>query len=97
MTERKITMYKNKMEWAYQSMACYMIEKYRMPGVDDAFAEGSECAELYREIWEAYGRLRDRLDVQDEDKDVETIINAFEEVQRELCYRMYHYGAVFGE
>ena len=90
-------MSKSKMEWAYESMACFVKEWYRMPGVEDAFQEGSDCATYYHEIWEAYERLRKRLGVQDEDADVEIIIRAFEDIQQELCYRMYHYGAKFGE
>jgi len=87
----------SKAEWAYESMACFVQDWYRMPGVEDAFAQGSYCAECYRDIWEAYGRLRDRLGVKDEDKDVEIIISAFENVQQDLCCRMYRYGAKFGE
>lgn len=86
----------DKRQWAYETMACFMKEEHKMPGVEDAFAEGSYCARCYREIWEAYGRLRDRLGVEDEDADVEIIIRAFEDVQQELCYRMYDYGAIFG-
>lgn len=87
----------SKAEWAYESMACFPKEWYRMPGVGNAFAEGSYCASCYHEIWEAYERLRERLGVKDEDKDVEAIIRAYEDVQRELCCLMYHYGAKFGE
>ena len=87
----------SKAEWAYESMACFAKDWYRMPGVENAFEEGSFCAMCYHDIWEAYGRLRDRLGVEDEDKDVEIIISVMEDVQRELCCRMYHYGAMFGE
>lgn len=85
------------MHWAYETMACHVIEKYRMPGVEDAFTEGSFCMERYKEALDAYERLCERLGVVDEDKDVEIMIHAFEAVQQELCYRMYHYGAMFGE
>ena len=33
----------NKAEWAYESMACFVKEWYRMPGVEDAFAEGASA------------------------------------------------------
>lgn len=46
---------------------------------------------------DAYDRLRDRLGVLDEDSDLECIIHAFEDIQKELCLRMYCYGARFGE
>lgn len=87
----------SKAEWAYESMACCVKDWYRMPGVEDAFQIGSYCESCYQDIWEAYERLRERLGVVDEDKDVEIIIRAYEDVQQELCLRMYHYGAKFGE
>ena len=87
----------SKAQWAYESMACFVKDWYRMPGVEDAFKDGSYCASRYHEIWEAYKHLRERLGVVDEDRDIEIIIQAFEDIQQELCYRMYHYGAMFGE
>lgn len=83
-------------EWAYQSMACGLMEDYRMPGVENAFAEGSYCLQRYGDMRDAYDRLCDRLGVVDEDQDVEDIINAFMDIQEELCRRMYRYGAQFG-
>ena len=76
-----------------------MLCERRLPyaGVENAFAEGSYCASCYHEISEAYERLRDRLGVVDEDEDVEIIIGAFENIQQELCCRMYSYGVQFGE
>lgn len=87
----------DKMRWAYETMACFVAKEYQMPGVEDAFVQGSFCEARYQQIWDAYERLRDKLGVADEVKDLELIINAFEDIQRELCCRMYHYGAMFGE
>ena len=78
-------------------MACFTKEWYRMPNVENAFAEGEYCAIRYHEAMDAYARLRERLGGVDEDEDVEIMISAFEDIQRELCLRMYHYGAQFGE
>lgn len=90
-------MFENKMLWAYETMACHMIEEYQMPGVEDAFAEGSYCLECYNDAMDACDRLRDKLGVQDENEDLERMIRDFEEIQKELCLRMYCYGAWFGE
>ena len=38
-----------------------------VPGVENAFAEGTPCERLYAEATEAYERLRERLGVVDED------------------------------
>ena len=90
-------MSRKKMEWAYETMTCHLKEGYRMPGVEDAFAAGTYCIERYGEALSAYERLCDRLGVVDEDRDVEDIFNAFFDIQEYLCYKMYQYGAQFGE
>ena len=84
-----------KMRWAYQTMACGLVEGFQMPGVEYAFQDG-KCLEMLGLIREAYDNLCDRLGVKDEDSDVETIIFALETIQEELCCRMYRYGAEFG-
>ena len=84
------------MECAYETMACGVLEAYQMPGVEDAFAPGSYCMDLYTKALDAYARLCNRLGVKDEDNDVEIIFYSFLQIQKELCYRMYRYGAQFG-
>lgn len=84
------------MERAYETMACDVLEAYQMPGVEDAFAPGSYCMDLYAKALDAYARLCNRLGVKDEDNDVEIIFYSFLQIQKELCYRMYRYGAQFG-
>lgn len=84
-----------KMRWAYHTMACGLIESFHMPGVENAFQDG-KCAQMQKLIYDTSRRLCERLGVQDEDRDIETILFAFEEIQEELCYRMYRYGAKFG-
>ena len=60
--------------------------------VPNAFAEGSVCAVEYQNMLDAYERLRVRLNVVDEDEDVETIINAFLAMQEILCAEMFRLG-----
>ncbi len=84
------------MERVYETMACGVLEAYQMPGVEDAFESGSYCMNLYAKALDAYERLCNRLGVKDEDNDIEIIFYSFWEIQKELCYRMYQYGAKFG-
>lgn len=84
-----------KMKWAYQTMACGVVEGFQMPGVEYAFQDGI-CLEMLRVMGDARDRLCERLGVTDEDQDITTIVNALEQIQEELCYRMYRYGAEFG-
>ena len=90
-------MFQQKAEWVYMTMVGHIEEAYRLPGVEDAFAEGSYCMERYCTAMDAYERLLDRLGIDDEDADVEQMRNAFDDIQRVLCCQMYRYGALLGE
>lgn len=72
-------------------------EPYRIPGVINAFAEGSACSQAYCALSLAYERLRERLGVIDEDEDVEIILQSYMRIEEEIAYYMYRYGALFGD
>lgn len=61
------------------------------PGVQNAFAPGQPCAKLYRQIYEAKCRLCDRLG-EEENEDLESILDCFFEINRQMCLRMYRLG-----
>lgn len=84
-------------EQVYETMACHVVESARLSGVEDAFAGDSFCMQQYGLMREAYDRLCDRLGVVDEDEDVECILCCMEQIERELCKRMFHYGQRFRE
>lgn len=83
-------------EEIYDTVNGGMSPGFEVPGVENAFAEGSLCAALYQQVFDAERRLEERLGVDGEDEDVETIMGAMCDIQRELCFRMYFYGAKFG-
>ena len=80
----------------YDTLLGTMEDDSLVPEVENCFAPGTKCDRLYRDIMDAYERLRNRLGAADEDMDVEIIINAFMDIQQELCIKMYQYGAKFG-
>lgn len=80
----------------YDTLQGVMEPYAQIQGVKDAFAPGTVRSHRYEEITAAYERLRNRLGVTDEDLDVEIIINSFMDIQKELCFKMYAYGAQFG-
>ena len=80
-------------EWIYYTMMGEM--EIPFPGVEDEFAEGRTCGDLYGEIFNANMSLCDRLGAE-EDPDVEIIIRSFFKIQKELCMKMYLYGVKFG-
>jgi len=51
--------------------------------------------ERYCCIRDAYDRLCDRLQEEDEDEDVEQILRCFLEIEAYIGLRMYEYGAYF--
>ncbi len=77
----------------YDTMQGFLESDYAVGGVEDAFKEGSICARAYEEMRGAYERLCDRLGAKNEDPDLDIIINKLEEIQKELCRRMFLYGA----
>ena len=82
-------------EQVYEALTCHVAEPWQMPGVSNAFADDADCMEQYRKMRDAYDRLCDRLGVVDEDRDVETIIQCYMRIQRELCRLMFLYGQQF--
>ena len=83
---------KRNAEYVYESLFGEAI--YPREGVENAFAENSLCDTLYSEAYGAAQRICERLGVAD-DPDMETVFRCFSEIQRELCMKMYAYGAEF--
>ena len=88
-------MEKEYWEQVYASLTCHVSDPWRVPGVVNAFAEGSYCMEQYCQMRDAYDRLCDRLGVVDEDLDLECIIQCYMDMERELCRLMFEYGQKF--
>lgn len=61
------------------------------PIVENMFAEGRTCEQLYNNVYEANMRLCERLGVQ-EDRDVELIINNLLHISRLLGKKMFLCG-----
>lgn len=64
--------------------------------VENEYAEGTECEQLYQEVYDAGQRLCRRLGVVDEDVDVCTIVNNLLKIGEIQGLKMYDYGAMFG-
>ena len=76
----------------YYTLLGEISQPFQVPGVENAYADGSECDRFYNEVCDAYERLRLRLGVRDEDPDVEIIIGNLLSIQHTLCLKMFHYG-----
>ena len=83
-------------ENVYYTLIGDFLDEYVIPGVENAFADGKRCDQLYSQIDWANQRLCARLGKVEDDPDVELIINSFLEMNRILCLEMYRYGVLFG-
>jgi len=88
-----------KFEDIYLSLLGCLIPEYAVPWVDNAFATGALCDQEYERMRRAYERLCARLGVapEDEDGDLNTMVDAMESIQEDLCLHLYqslcrHYG-----
>lgn len=84
-------------EDVYYSLLGHMEKGFEIPGVENKFTLGKPCLQRYSDMLDAYERLCDRLGVAEEDEDVEVIINALLDNQKDLCLSMFHYGALWGQ
>ena len=79
----------------YNTLQGELIPEACIPGIENLFADGSPCDLAYTEMHDAYERLLLRLNKQDDDKDIETMICAFMSISKHLGIAMYLYGAKF--
>ena len=84
------------MERVHTSLRGGYVKEYEVAGVENIFEKEAIGAKLYANAMDAYQRVCDRLGVIDEDDDLEIIVNSLLELEAEMSYRMYRYGAKFG-
>ena len=82
-------------ELVYDSLQGHLVNP--LPGVENAFAQGSECEQLYGNMLAAYERLCERLGAGEDDGDVEIIIHSLLQIQKIVGMKMYSYGVQFGK
>ena len=90
-------MHEDFVKRVYNTLNGQYVADCRVPGVENAFAEGEPCMELYGKALDAYLRICQRLGAGEEDEDVEVIYNAFMDIAEILSLKMYRYGAKVGE
>lgn len=83
-------------EDVYYTLLGQMVKGYEVEGVENAFAPGSRCEQLYAQVFHANQRISARLKAYDEDPDVTIIINNLLDIEFILCYKMYLLGAKMG-
>ena len=76
----------------YESMCGFLVEEYAASDVENAFVPGSYCDRQYERMRSAYERLCSRLNTGEEDPDLDIMVEAMENIQKELCRRIFHYA-----
>lgn len=84
-------------EAVYDTMYGQLLPAFQVPGVENIFEEGMPCHEDYRDMLDAYERLRQRLGVRSEDDDCEVMINSLLDIQRRMSIAMFLKGYEFGQ
>ena len=59
--------------------------------VENLFADGTVCDELYGQIYDSKLRIYERLGV-DEDPDMELILDSLDRITRLVAQEMFHHG-----
>ena len=83
-------------EAVYETLSGIAGPEYSVPGVENMYADGSDCLQLYEQMRVAYDRVLARLDLMDEDPDIEEMILLMEKMQQRMCLRMYEIGQLIG-
>ena len=69
-------------EIVYYLLLGEMMDAFKLPWVENAFSSGSPCEQNYAAVLAAYGRLLDRLGMEQEDEDVEIMINSLLRIRK---------------
>lgn len=80
------------LEDIYYTLIGEMAPEYRVPGVEDAFAEGGTCDALWLELDAARNRILERLGMPEGDADLDSVTDCFMSIQKELCLGMFRLG-----
>lgn len=89
----------SKQEKIYELVNGYFTEEVpaKVDGIhiENEFKGGSECSNLYEEVYALKAKINDRLST-DEDEDLEHLIDCMESINRIIALKMYTYGAKIG-
>ena len=81
----------------YASVTGCATAEAKVPWVDSIFVEGTVYSDAYQELWDARLRLGQRFGVEFTDEDLETIMGAICDIEREIARYMFHYGMEYAK
>lgn len=78
-----------------ESLTGVLLPEYSLPWVENIFVPGHPCYEAYHNMHVAYDRLKEKLDVVDEDPDAEIMINSLLDYCDIIALKMFEYGRIY--
>jgi len=82
-------------EEVYNSLLGITAEPYRLPWVNSIFKPDEECFQAYQSMLDAYQRLLIRLQQENDDSDLETMVEAMLTYSKEAGLKMFEYGMLY--
>ncbi len=79
-------------ETVYDSLNNFLIPACRPDWVEPVFLPGHPSHDAYEQMFHAYNRLRLRLGITGDDRDVEDIINSLLDYGKIIALEMFNYG-----
>lgn len=81
-------------EQVYATLLKSLETESELPWVTPVFVPGHPCFDAYCEMQAVYDRLRQRLDIAEEDADVEEMISCLLKHGKILAMEMFRYGRI---
>lgn len=81
--------FEEEFDAVYSTMIGTINEECRVPGIENAFAEGNSCQREYTMALAARDRICQQLGLEDPNEDLEILLGCMEAIQWDLCRRMY--------
>ena len=86
---------KEFLDWVYLSVTGQLVEGFQCREVENLYADGAPCRQLYGEMISAYWRWCERQGTE-EDPDGEIMINSLLRICEITACKMFEYGAAYG-
>lgn len=83
----------------YDTLTDELLDEYRVPGVENAYAQGSICSSLYEKAVHAGWALSQQIGAQHDDMcpEIQQMMDCMMEMQKILCLKMFAYGVQFAD
>lgn len=82
-------------ETVYDSLHGYLLEENQPSWVKTVFVPGNPCFAAFDQAYAVCARLRQRLNVEDTDDDLEDVVHCLQDYGKYLALEMFRYGRMY--